>query len=74
MACTHTASWAVIGQEWDIPRLLAWQRTIGNLPPLQHMIGAYLKYKLPEREKTPLSKEDHAERLIMGLIGGMAGG
>lgn len=63
----HT--WSEVGQEWDLPRLFAWTRTIGRLPPLQCMVGHYLGYKMPEAEQPELTMEEHAARLLSAFTG-----
>jgi hypothetical protein len=69
IACTgHT--WSEIDLEWDIPRLDAWTRSIGRLPPLQAMVGRYIGYPMPESPDPKLSPDDAAARL-MGQLTGM---
>jgi hypothetical protein len=56
--------------DWDVPRLAAWRRTIGKLPPLKEMVAHYLGYK-PIEDAAPVNKESHAENLVTQLLGGM---
>jgi hypothetical protein len=60
--------WEQIGQQWDLPRLAAWNRMTGNLPPLAMMVGRYLGYKAPDVETKPMTQEEHAKRLL-GQLG-----
>lgn len=62
-------SWEEIGQQWDIPRLNAWNRARGILPPLDTMIAAFLGYELPKPETERLSVEEHGKKLVEQLMG-----
>ena len=37
--------WEQIRNEWDFPRLEAWNRHAANYPPIQRMVQAYLGIK-----------------------------
>ena len=58
-----------MGREWDLPRLQAWTRTIGRLPPLQAMVGRYLGYDMPKATEEKLTDEEHAAKLIAAFTG-----
>ncbi len=68
MISTHTASWEVVGWEWDLPRLRALNELTGNMPPLQIMVGRYMGYKPPEPDTSHMTTEQHAARLL-GQLG-----
>jgi hypothetical protein len=53
-----------------LPRLAAWSRYTGNLPPLQMMVGWYLGYEKPKSASPKLTKEEHEAQLISSLMGG----
>jgi hypothetical protein len=65
-SCGH--GWEQIGWEWDLPRLAAWNRMTGKMPPLAIMVGRYLGYKPPEADTSKLTQEQHAARLL-GQLG-----
>ncbi len=68
MASVPSYTWETVGQHWDMPRLNAWNRMTGHLPPLHLMVGRYLGYKKKEAEAKPLTPEEHAKRLL-GQLG-----
>lgn len=65
MACTGQG-WEQIRNEWDIPRLMAWNRYAADHPPLHLMVAAYLGIK-PKSQSTK-SAEDLVTELAQGGI------
>lgn len=65
MACTGH-DWEQIDSQWDVPRLLNWNRYSRQFPPLHALVARYLDYK-PAEDTASLTTEQHAERLLGAL-------
>lgn len=66
MACTHH-TWDEIDRQWDVPRLVAWNKYSAQFPPLHALVAKYLGYKPPEPETKAMTTEEHAARLLSQL-------
>jgi hypothetical protein len=58
----------VIGEKWDIPRMLAWNKVMGGLPPLAFMVGRFIGYEVVDTK--PVDPEEHNADLISKIMGG----
>lgn len=61
MVCTGQ-TWEEIGQQWDLPRLEAWNVYNRDHPPLHIMVAAYLGVK-PKKPRGDDRKND-----LMGFL------
>lgn len=52
--------------QWDIPRLVEWNKYCVKFPPLHTLVSKFVGYKAPEEEKN-LTTEQHAARLLASL-------
>jgi hypothetical protein len=50
-----------IDEQWDQPRLEAWNRLMGGMPPLAVMVGSYIGYKPPEGGKGASGRRETLE-------------